>query len=85
MPLGARVCKQILSISNSAGGADIIVLRQVDLAHSLGVSRVSIGKALKSLSQQNLIKIGYGKLEILSREELLKLIHQNEPQFQRLT
>lgn len=78
MSLTARVAKQILSVSESVEKADIISLRQVDLAHSLGVSRVSIGKTLKELSKQNLIKIGYGKLEILSRSGLIESIRKGE-------
>lgn len=78
MSLQARVAKQILSVSESVEKANIISLRQVDLAHSLGVSRVSIGKTLKELSQQNLIKIGYGKLEILSRSGLIESIRKGE-------
>lgn len=81
MPLKARVAKQILSMSESVGSADIVNLRQVDLAHSLGVSRVSIGKALKALASQKFIKIGYGKLEILSRAGLTALKNKSEFQF----
>ena len=80
MTLLARVAKQILSVSESIDSADIVSLRQVELAHSLGASRVSIGKTLKELTQQNLIKIGYGKLEILSRRDLVDLIRKGERQ-----
>lgn len=80
MTLLARVAKQILSVSESIGNADVVSLRQVELAHSLGVSRVSIGKALKELAKQNLIKIGYGKLEILSHPGLVDLIRKGERQ-----
>ena len=76
MSLLARVAKQILSVSEGADNADIINLRQVDLAHSLGVSRVSIGKVLKELSGQELILIGYGKLEILSRGGLIETVQR---------
>jgi len=41
---------------------------------------VSIGKALKVLSTQQLIRIGYGKLEILSREGLVDTIYPRKPQ-----
>ncbi|MDB9814650.1 Crp/Fnr family transcriptional regulator [bacterium] len=80
MPLLARTAKQILSVSKSVNNANTVNLRQVDLAHSLGVSRVSIGKALKVLSTQQLIRIGYGKLEILSREGLVDTIYPRKPQ-----
>ena len=78
MPLDARVAKQILSVSASVNNADIINVRQVDIAHSLGVSRVSIGKGIKSLSNKNLIKVGYGKLEILDRQSLVDLVKEGE-------
>lgn len=81
MSLQARVAKQILSVSGSVGNADEIILRQVDLAHALGVSRVSIGKTVKELSDQNLIKIGYGKLAILSRQGLIDIVRQGGRQF----
>jgi CRP-like cAMP-binding protein len=45
MPLLARVAQQILSVSEGVDNADLVHLRQVDLAHSLGVSRVSIGSS----------------------------------------
>lgn len=77
MSLEARVAKQILSVSHSVGNAEIINLRQVDLAHSLGVSRVSIGKALKELSRKKMIKPGYKKIEILSLNDLSKLFQKN--------
>ena len=80
MSLQARIAKQILSVSESADDADTISLRQVDLAHSLGVSRVSIGKSLKGLSDQNLIKIGYGKLHLLSRTGLINVIRKGARQ-----
>jgi len=80
MTLLARVAKQILSVSESINNADVISLRQVELAHSLGVSRVSIGKTLKDLSQKNLIKTGYGKLEILSRDGLTEIVQKGARQ-----
>lgn len=81
LPLRARLAKQILSVSASAEHKNIVNLRQVDLAHSLGVSRVSVGKTLKELSDESFIKIGYGKLEILSRSGLTELIKRNDRQF----
>lgn len=80
MPLLARVAQQILSVSKGVNNADTVHLRQVDLAHSLGVSRVSIGKALKTLAKQRIIRIGYGQLEILSREQLMDTVNQGKRQ-----
>ncbi len=44
--------------------------RQDQLAFSLGVSRVSIGKALSNLQKAGLIKLGYGKIMIPSTTKL---------------
>jgi len=81
MSLQARVAKQILSVSGSVGDANEIILRQVDLAHALGVSRVSIGKMVKELADKHLIKIGYGKLTILSRQGLIDIVRMGGRQF----
>lgn len=78
LSLEARVAKQILSISQSVQNAKTINLRQIDLAHSLGVSRVSTGKALKTLAGKDLIHIGYGKLDILSHEGLDDIVIKSE-------
>ncbi len=44
--------------------------RQDQLAFSLGVSRVSIGKALASLQKVGLIELGYGKIIVPSTHKL---------------
>jgi len=76
MPFQARLGKQIVSVSHSLGNSQIIFVRPVDLAHSFGLSCVSIGKALKDLSDKHLIQIGYGQIEILSRAELVALVEK---------
>lgn len=81
MPLEARVAKQIISVSESVGGRSTINVRQRDLAHALGVSRVSIGKAVKELANLGLIKTGYGKLHIVLRDDLNAMIKANTRQF----
>lgn len=77
LPIKSRVAKQILSVSESAGGANCVTLRQIDLAHSLGVSRVSIGKAIKSLSSENIIVNKYGRIEITNRNDLIQLVNSH--------
>ena len=42
MSLLAHLGEQILSISDSLGKINVIYVRQIDLAHSLGLSRVSL-------------------------------------------
>jgi CRP/FNR family cyclic AMP-dependent transcriptional regulator len=78
MPLKARVAKRILSVSEGAQSENIIILKQVELAHSLGVSRVSIGKALKQLKMEGHLSLGYGKIEIIDRDKLEALVAHNQ-------
>lgn len=48
--------------------------RQEDLADTIGVSRVAIGKALKKLASEGLITIGYGKITLLDRATMSQRI-----------
>ena len=61
LPLSVHVAKFIY---RAAAGRTSINIRQEDLAFTFGVSRVSMGKVLKRLSNLGLIKLGYGKIEI---------------------
>lgn len=69
----ARVARQILRHQLSASkGSNFISIRQSDLAYSLGLSRVSVGKALDSLKRGGAVSLGYGKIEIVDRELLAR-------------
>ena len=68
-----RAAKLILDMSKRTGNSNEIVCRQIDLSHALGVSRVSIGKALKSLAKRKLIEVGYGKIKVNSRSGLKQM------------
>ena len=68
--LETRAAKLILGISKNSSHEKIIECRQVDLAHALNVSRVSIGKALKALDRKGLITLGYGNIAIPSIAKL---------------
>jgi len=70
LPLLERAVKLILSISFTAGTERHIQCTQNDLALSLGVTRVSLGKALKKLSELGLIEIGYGQISFRNRSRL---------------
>ena len=70
LPLLERSAKLILSMSYTAGTRDHIQIKQNDLALSLGVTRVSLGKALRQLRELGLIEIGYGKIGLPNRENL---------------
>ena len=78
MPLKARVAKRILSVSDGAQSENTVRLKQVELAHSLGVSRVSVGKALKQLKMEGHLSLGYGKIEIINRDKLEALVIHNQ-------
>ena len=72
LPLGARVAKLIIGMVAVAKTPDVVECRQSDLAFTLGVSRVSVGKALARLQDKRAIQLGYGRIEILSRAALAK-------------
>jgi len=62
LPILERTAITLLLMQKTVGGRTSVPCKQVDLAYNLGVSRVSIGKALRALSQQGLIKLGYGEI-----------------------
>lgn len=63
-PLITRTAHFLVRMCQHQEDNQIIYCRQADLAHALAVSRVSMGKSLKSLQQKGLIKLGYGKITI---------------------
>jgi len=71
-PLESRVAKFVASMARETKDNKTIHCRQTDLAHALGVSRVSMGKSLKSLEKKGLIKLGYGKIVVPSMKNLEK-------------
>ncbi len=74
LPLILRTAKLIATMARSAKLKSHIVCNQTDLAFTLGVSRVSIGKSLAELQKKKLIKLGYGKIEIPSQIRLFEWI-----------
>lgn len=72
--IDVRTAKLIIDISKGSNKQNQIVCRQIDLGHALGVSRVTIGKALKGLQDQGLIEIGYGKITISSLVDLVRFV-----------
>lgn len=64
LPLPARTAKLILSMARSAQRDGYVECNQADLAFTLGVSRVSIGKALAILQDEKLVILGYGRIDI---------------------
>ncbi|GAB5501676.1 Crp/Fnr family transcriptional regulator [Pyruvatibacter sp.] len=62
LPLRERVAKTLYSMDLTAGQHGHIQCRQEDLADMIGISRVSLSKALKDLTALGLIKLGYGSI-----------------------
>jgi len=72
LPLGARVAKLIIGMEELAKTPGVVECRQSDLAFTLGVSRVSVGKALARFQDAGLIRLGYSRINILNRAALAK-------------
>jgi len=70
LPLRVRVAKFLLEKSSTL---DIEVLQE-DLAFTFGVSRVSMGNALRQLEHSKLIKRGYSRITIENREALAEWV-----------
>ncbi|WP_375203933.1 Crp/Fnr family transcriptional regulator [Hyphococcus sp.] len=70
LPLDVRTAKLIAGMERSARHEGVVECNQSDLAFTLGVSRVSIGKALARLQDEGLISLGYGSIEVSDRKSL---------------
>ncbi|MEO1240379.1 MAG: Crp/Fnr family transcriptional regulator [Pseudomonadota bacterium] len=70
LPLPVRTAKLVALMANSAEQDGSVACNQADLAFTLGVSRVSVGKALGDLQKEGILKLGYGKIDIPSRARL---------------
>ena len=77
LPLDVQAAKLIFSIAARVDRGGFIQMRQIELAYMLGVSRVSIGKALKDLEKLKLIELGYGQIAILDFEKLDQWIEKH--------
>ena len=70
LPLPALTAKLLLALPPSKEDPAVVACNQADLAFTLGVSRVSIGKALAQLQQANLLVLGYRTIRIRDRAML---------------
>ncbi|MEP2988545.1 MAG: Crp/Fnr family transcriptional regulator [Parasphingorhabdus sp.] len=68
-----RLAQALARQCGSAREAEINMTQQ-DLADLIGVSRVSLGKALSELERKNLIVRGYGKLVVSNSDALVQLV-----------
>lgn len=69
LSLPARIAKYLLSRSSETG-RDVVTCQQTDIAHALGVSRISIGKGLKNLAARDFVKQGYGSISLPDKMSL---------------
>ena len=65
LSLTARIARLLLAASDASTGETVVACRQEDLAFMLGVSRVSVGKALKKMQAGGLVAPGYGTIRLL--------------------
>ena len=73
LPLPVQLAKHLLAMTRQhepATAPASVALVQDDLASMFGVSRVSIGKALRRLAADGLVEIGYGRLTLPDRPRL---------------
>lgn len=66
LPLLERTAKFLITTMTTQGGVSTLDYRQSDFAYMLGVSRVSLNRALKQLADLDLIELGYGAINIPS-------------------
>lgn len=64
LPIRERTAKILRSMSHTAGNPSLLECRQSELAYTLGISRISLNKALKQLARLKLIELGYGHIRI---------------------
>lgn len=77
----ARVARRLLLLANGGVGGKqipqtVVPVSQEALAMMLGVTRQTLSKELKLLSQQRVISLGYRSIEILSADTLRVLSEQ---------
>ena len=79
LPLPVRTAKLIASMAKTAKHHAEVECSQSDLAFTLGVSRVSVGKTLSGLQHEGLISCGYGKIGIIDLAALDEWIAARSP------
>lgn len=79
LPLMVRVANLLLTSLGGEidRGSYTVNCRQEDLAEIIGVSRVAVSKALKGLQSNNLVKMGYGTIELPDVAHLLEWLESN--------
>jgi len=70
LTLPAQISRLLLTAVEAQTQSETIECRQEDLAVMLGVSRVSIGKALKKLQADGLAELAYGRIHLPDAKRL---------------
>lgn len=73
----AVILEQLLDASEDA---HVIDWSQTDIALAVGSSRVSVGKALKELERQGLIKLSYARVKVPDAQRLSDWVSQHRAQ-----
>ncbi len=77
LPIRERTAKILLSMSHTAGNPNLLECRQSELAYTLGVSRISLNRALKQLAELKLVELGYGEIKIPAPSKLADWVASN--------
>ena len=76
LPVTVRIARLLLTaVDDNDSGVEVDV-RQEDIAMTLGISRVSIGKALKTLQRAGLIAPGYGRILVPDAGQLASWVDE---------
>jgi CRP/FNR family transcriptional regulator len=67
--LPQRLAREVLDLS-AAGASDVIATTHEGLAHSLGVTREAVSRALAGLERTGLVALGRGQVRIVDRAGL---------------
>ncbi|GGZ96385.1 hypothetical protein GCM10008090_00770 [Arenicella chitinivorans] len=70
LPLPQRTARILLTMAKTSGQHRNFVCRQEELAYTIGVSRVSIGKALHTLQSLGFVSLGYRYIELLDLDAM---------------
>jgi CRP-like cAMP-binding protein len=73
LPLSVRLAKLLLRHSRN-NPQRIVELTQSEMAQLLAVSRYALGNDIGKLAREGLVKTGYGRIEVVSREALRKWV-----------
>ena len=77
LPLLERTASALNGLLATSNSQSSISYTQDQLAYNLGLSRVSVGKALRDLEQQELIQIGYRKINFPNLPKFKRWLKKN--------